>query len=64
MNRPENRLGSERFARFSQSRVGLYEDLSHSTRQTKGERPYDGRLVSRVWFDNLGYCPGRDKNRR
>eukprot|EP00965_Chrysotila_dentata_P050845 1686232-Pleurochrysis_carterae.AAC.1 len=34
MNRPENRLGGERFARFSRSRAGLNESLSHSTRQT------------------------------
>eukprot|EP00965_Chrysotila_dentata_P041783 1386253-Pleurochrysis_carterae.AAC.1 len=64
MNRPENRLGSERFAQFSRSRVGLNEGLSYSIRKTKRERPYDGRLVSRVGFDSLGYCPGRDKNRR
>eukprot|EP00965_Chrysotila_dentata_P145059 4790166-Pleurochrysis_carterae.AAC.1 len=35
MNRPENRLDSERFALFSRSRVGFNEGLSYSTWQTK-----------------------------
>eukprot|EP00965_Chrysotila_dentata_P108550 3585668-Pleurochrysis_carterae.AAC.1 len=35
MNRPENRLGSERFARFSRSQVGSNGGSSYSTRQTK-----------------------------
>eukprot|EP00965_Chrysotila_dentata_P112108 3706348-Pleurochrysis_carterae.AAC.1 len=35
MNRPENRLGRERFARISRSRVGLDEGLSYSIRRTK-----------------------------
>eukprot|EP00965_Chrysotila_dentata_P046708 1551047-Pleurochrysis_carterae.AAC.1 len=51
MNRPEIRLGSERFARFSRSRVGLNEVLSYSIRQTKRERPYNGRLVPRRLTD-------------
>eukprot|EP00965_Chrysotila_dentata_P007035 229032-Pleurochrysis_carterae.AAC.1 len=35
MNRPENRLGNERFARFSRSWGELNEGLSYSTRQAK-----------------------------
>eukprot|EP00965_Chrysotila_dentata_P095220 3147447-Pleurochrysis_carterae.AAC.1 len=41
-------VGSEQLAQFSRSWVYLNEGQSQSTRQTKRERPYDGRLVPRV----------------